>query len=173
MIASLELPDRPRVEAGGGEIVLSAPDTIAVSGPEGSGSLTLPGLERSDSLEVWCGEGWCLLVGLQHPTVVAARPTDGEIAVLGEVERLDLGGGYDPGGLERVEFHELPGGDVLVVTELSVARVSSPPIPAIVWHRTHDDLTARIERIDEGGVWFDADGDRFGFDLDDGTDILR
>jgi hypothetical protein len=171
VIASLELPDRARVEAGGGEIVLSAPDTITVSGPEGSGSLTLPGLAQSDSLEVWCGEGWCLLVGLQHPTVVAARPTDGEITVLGDVERLDLDGGYDPGGLERVEFHELPGGDLLVVTELSVARVS--PAPAIVWQRTHDDLTARVERIDQASVWFDADGDRFGFDLDDGTDILR
>lgn len=173
MIASLELPGRPRIRTAGGEIGLSAPGTIAVSGPEGSGSLTLPGLARSDSLEIWCGERWCLLVGLQHPTVVAARPTDGEIVVLGDVERLDLGDGYDPGGLERVEFHELPGGDVLVVTELGVARVSSPPIPVMVWQRTHDDLTARVDRVDKASVWFDADGDHFGFDLDDGTDILR
>ena len=133
--------------------------------------LAVPGLERSDSVEVWCGAGWCLLVGLQHPTVVAARPAEGAVVALGEIERHDLGDGSDPGGLERVEFHDLPGGDVLVVTELSVARMS--PAPAIVWVRTHDDLTARVERIDEGGVCFDAGGDHFGYDLDDGIDILR
>lgn len=55
--------------------------------------------------------------------------------MLGDVERLDLEGGYDPGG--------------------------------------HDDLTARVERIGDGVVWFDADGDRFGYDLHDGTDVLR
>ncbi len=173
MIVSLELPDEARVEAAGGVVELPAPGIVAVAGPGGQGSLTVPGLETSDSVEVWCGEGWCVVVGLQHPAVVVARPAEGEVAVSGELERLDLSGGYDPGGLERVEFHELPGGDVLVVHELGLARVSPPPASAIRWQRTHDDLTARVERIDDQAVWFRAESDRFAYRLADGTEIVR
>ena len=38
-----------------------------------------------------------------------------------ELDRLDLRGSHDPGGLHRIGFHELADGDLLIIHELGLA----------------------------------------------------
>jgi hypothetical protein len=89
---------------------------------------------------------------------------------VGELERLDFRGGIDPGGFHWVEYHELPGGDVLIVFEVGLARINSAG--RLLWQRVHDDITARLQRIDPDAVWLKGEGEAFGFRLSDGCPIL-
>lgn len=87
-----------------------------------------------------------------------------------ELDRLDLRGHYDPGGPHSVEFRELPDGDLLIVHELGLARVG--PDGNARWQQIHDDLTARLHRLDEGIAWFRCESGRFGFWLSDGSPVV-
>lgn len=83
----------------------------------------MPDLALSNLVELWCGDGRAYLVGLKGRAVWYAVPSEGRLGEVLELDRLDLWGGYDPGGLHRVEFHELPDGDLLIVHEFGL----SPP----------------------------------------------
>jgi hypothetical protein len=95
--------------------------------------------------------------------MAVVRPRLGEVIVLGPIERLDLGGSYDPGGLERVEFLELDDGDLLVIHEIGLLRISSNG--TLRWQETHDDLGARPAGIDGEVIWLETETERFGFEL--------
>jgi hypothetical protein len=170
VIASLDVYAGDKLAAAGGQITVTPPDAITVSGPGGEASLTVPDLAEGDSVEVWCGDDWCCLVGEKSKALLVARPAAGSLTIAGELERLDFEGGYDPGGMHRVEFYELPGGDVLLVHELGVARVS--PDAGVVWQRGHDDITARVDVIESDAVWLQGENDRFAYSLQDGQTVL-
>lgn len=171
MITSIGLDQPTSLATASGRVEVSPPETVSVVNDNGVGSsIAAPGLRGSGWLEVWCDAGWCCLVGLKDTRVIVAAPGEGRIEIMGELDRLDVGDRYDPGGLEFVEFSALAGGDVLVVYEQGVARVS----PAgMVWQRAHYDLSARVFELTPDVVWFRAEADdRFGFRLDDGTDVF-
>ncbi|MGF7239442.1 MAG: hypothetical protein ACQSGP_31470, partial [Frankia sp.] len=75
-----------------------------------------------------------------------------------------------PGGLERLDFVELPDGDVLLVHELGAARVA--PSRGLVWQVTFDHLGVLFDRIDREFAWFEDEYSRYGFRLDDGAAVV-
>jgi len=94
------------------------------------------------------------------------HPGDGDVKIVGPIARLDLGGSYDPGGLEHIEFIDLGDEDVLVINEVAVARVTRDG--SLSWQSVHDDLTARFVGLEGSVVWFESETDRFGFGVQRG-----
>ena len=169
-MSSIDFKAPVDIEVGGGHIILRPPATIEVVGLAGQTSMTVPCLEASNFVEMWCGDAWCAVIGLKGKSLLIARPALGTLTVVGELNRLDLEGGYDPGGLERIEFHELPDGDLLLIHEFGAARVS--PSDGLKWQRAHDDLTARVSEVGDHIVWLQGERDRFGYRLSDGQSVL-
>jgi hypothetical protein len=85
------------------------------------------------------------------------------------LDRLDLRGKYDPGGLHRIEFQPLPDGDLLILHEVGLARVT--PEGELLWQSVHDQLSARLEHLDQAAIWLQGEGEPFGFRLDDETPL--
>jgi hypothetical protein len=85
------------------------------------------------------------------------------------LDRLDLWGKYDPGGLHRIEFQPLPDGDLVILHEVGLARVA--PEGELLWQSVHDQLSARLKHLDQAAIWLQDEGEPFGFRLDDGNPI--
>jgi hypothetical protein len=163
---SIDVNEVNAVKADGGLVRFEPPDLIIAVGPTRESSLRVQGLGRSNWVELWCGQDWCCLIGLKDNTVIVARPAEGRVEAVGELDRLDLTGGYDPGGLERVDFDELPDGDLLLIHELGLARIS--PSVGLVWQATHDQLGVMFEGIEHEVAWFAGEDERYGFRVKDG-----
>ncbi len=146
---------------------LCPPCTVQVGAPDSAISLDVAGLARSNWIEAWLADRWALLVGLESPEVVVVQPSKRSISVVGHLDRLDLDVGYDPGGLHRVEFHELAPDAVLVEYEFGVARVDIGA--GIVWHVIHGDITTRVVERDADRVWLEGEYNRSAYWLVDGT----
>jgi hypothetical protein len=130
----------------------------------------VPDLALSNLVELWCRGGHAYLVGLKGKPVWFTIPSEGVLTEVLELDRLDLRGHYDPGGLHRVEFRELDDGDLLIVHELGLARLG--PNGCARWQKAHDDMTARFHRLDGGIAWFRGESGLFGFRLSDGQPIV-
>jgi hypothetical protein len=104
-------------------LVLEPDGHLTAAGHGAERRVVVPDLALSNLVELWCGDGRAYLVGLKGRAVWYAVPSEGRLGEVLELDRLDLWGGYDPGGLHRVEFHELPDGDLLIVHEFGL----SPP----------------------------------------------
>lgn len=121
-------------------------------------------------VEVWVGDGYAYFVAEEGKAVWradAARETLSDVATL---DRLDFQGGYDPGGLHRVEFRALAEGDVLVVYEYGLVRLGREG--ELHWHRVHGDVAAHLSHISEGVAWYRNEHNEFGIRLDDGGHVL-
>lgn len=109
-------------------------------------TLRVPGLARDPYVAVARLDGWACLVGLRAGEIVLV---DGDrLRIAGRIERLDLlvdDDAYDPGGLERIEFHALDHGAVLVESEIAIARVERDR--GVTWQRVHDDVTCRVAEV--------------------------
>lgn len=132
----------------------------------------IPGLGRSDYAAYWTDGERLLLVGLRDRGVVFADPRASVLDVIGELDRLDLYGAYDPGGLERVRFIDMSPKRIAVVFELGVAVVDLLD-RSLVWQRTHDDIQAVCIGVSEGALWFEGEHGRFGFRAEDGEFIAE
>lgn len=142
---------------------------VSVGGSESRTVVT--GLELSNFVEIWCGDDWACFLGLKGKTVWCAWPETGKLAQVSRLNRLDLQNYYDPGGLHRVEFHELTSGDLLIVYELGLARVR--PDGTLCWQQVHDQLTAHLEGFDDDFVRFRGEYERFCFNLVDGRPVIQ
>ena len=160
MKQTIEISKPTEFGCGRSVVRIVPPETVLLENGN-SVSIDEPGLSKSNYLEAWRGQGWCCLVGLRSRTAIVIHPEQAQLHMIGPIERLDLGGGYDPGGLERVEFIELSCGDLLIVHEIGVARVGHEG--SLKWQRTHDDLTARHCDLQDDVIWFEGEHDRFGF----------
>jgi hypothetical protein len=171
-MTSLEIGTPATVPCGGGTLAFESGGQVSMSGPAGvpRRSASVPDLALSNYVELWCGGEYAYFAGLEGRAVWFARPDTGELAEILELDRLDLSGHYDPGGLHDVGFRELPDGDVLIVYELGVARVR--PDGTVCWHRSHDDLTAHVARIADGVIWWAGESQEFGYSLADGHQIV-
>jgi|SRR5215472_9710587 len=156
---------------GGGVLALEPDGRITASGTGGAEqTVVVPDLTLSRLVELWCGDAHAYLVGLKGKSVWFAVPSKGLLTEVLELDRLDLRGSYDPGGLHRVEFRELDDGGVLIVHELGLARLG--PDGSARWQKAHDDLTARLDRVDEGIAWFRGESGLFGFRLANGRPVI-
>lgn len=157
------------LQCGGGTITLEPDGWVTAAGPGGTeASVLVPELARSSAVELWCGEDYAYFVGPKDRSVWFARPAVGYLAKVLELDRLDLRGGYDPGGLHRVEFVEVAN-DLLIVYEFGLARVG--PDGNTRWQKAHDDLTARLDRVAGEVVWLTGESGSFGFKLADGRSV--
>ncbi len=127
-------------------------------------------LELSNFVEFWCGESWACFLGLKSGALWCAWPLTGKLAQVSRLDRLDLQDQYDPGGLHRVAFQELPGGDLLIIHEVGLARVSSNG--NLCWQQVHDQLAAHFDKLGDDAVWFRGEYERFGFRLVDGRPVV-
>jgi len=121
-------------------------------------------------VELWSGDACAYLVGLEGRAVWFAVPSEGRLAQVLELDRLDLRGGYDPGGLHRVEFHVLPDGDLLIVHEFGLARLGRDGCAC--WQAAHGDITARFDRTADGAAWLLSESGPLGFRLADGHAVV-
>ncbi len=111
-----------------------------------------------------------MLSGRKSKALWGVWPAIGKLSEVARLSRLDLSGHYDPGGLHRVDFQELHGGDLLVVYEMGLARID--PNGSLCWQQVHDQLTARLDRLDGEVAWFHGEYEQFGFHLVDGRPIV-
>lgn len=157
------------IPCGGATLTFDPDGSVTVSSGDGFRTVQLPGLARSAVVEVWCGAGVAFFVGEMDSSVWYVRAAERRITKATDVDRLDLAGGYDPGGLHRVEFRELEGGDVLLVYELGLACLSADG--TCRWHPSHDELAARVERLSDGAVWLQGEHGAFGFHVGTGRPL--
>jgi hypothetical protein len=170
-MTELEVQGRTTLQCAGGLLQFDAEGRVTVSAA-GVPQVEkfIPELSLSNCVEVWCGEDLACFVGEKGRTVWCARPSVGQLFKVLDLDRLDLRGAYDPGGLHRVEFQELEDGDLLVVHELGIARIGRDGSPC--WQQVHDQLTAHFAGIEGGAAWLRGECDRFGFDLQDGHPVI-
>lgn len=151
-----------------GELYFDADGHVTVSNGRHRTSASTD-TNRSNLIELWCGDDSMYFVGEKGSALWFARPSSAELAKVLDLDRLDLVGAYDPGGFHRVEFHELDDADLLLVYELGVARCSTDG--RVQWHYVHDQLTARLRTIGDGFAIFDDEAGSFVLDLNDGRGV--
>lgn len=166
-----------------GELDLRQPTEIAVDGGgvsahDGQVALATPsgesireelaGLRRSDYAVYWTDGQRLVLVGLRARDVVLADPSAELLAVVGELERLDLSDTYDPGGLESVRIVDVTSSRLAIIYEVGLALLDLDS-RSLVWQRTHDDVQSSFQGIRDGALWFEAEHGTFGFRVEDGA----
>lgn len=169
-MTTVDIREPVTVPCGDGVLVLEPDGRLTAAGSGTEQTVVVPDLALSNLVEVWCGDGHAYLVGLKGRAVWFAVPSEGRLAEVLELDRLDLRGGYDPGGLHRVEFHELPDGDLLIVHELGLARLGRDG--RAPWQAAHDDITARLDRVTDGVAWLLSESGPLGFRLADGRAVV-
>lgn len=170
-MTAVEITVPATVACAGGQLRFEEDGRVALIGPEGrETSVSVPEHKLSNFIELWCGPGWACFVGSKSRSLWCVWPASGTLACVGELERLDLRGRYDPGGLHRVEFHELPGGDLLVVYEFGLARLTAAG--RLCWQQVHEQLTAHLDGVEAGVAWFQGEDERFGFRVDNGHRVV-
>lgn len=169
-MTTVDIGTCPAVECGGAVVRFEPPDEVTVESNGAVARTNIASLRRSRYVAVWCGHGWGVVVGEESNDLWRLSLDEPSITSIARLDRLDLSGGYDPGGLYHVEFVELSGGDVLVAYELGVARVA--PDGRVRWQQQHDQLCARVRRVEEDAVWLSASDDEFGFSLAAGRPIV-
>jgi hypothetical protein len=170
MRGTTEISKQVKVRCGRSAVRIVPPATVLLEDNEAV-EVEVPDLAGSNFLEVWEGQGWCCLIGLKGKTAIVIHCDQAQLRTVGPIERLDLGSSYDPGGFERIDFVDLPGGDVLIVHEIGVARVGSDG--SLKWQRTHDDLTARHRGLHKDVIRFEGEHDRFGFNVGTGDPVFE
>jgi hypothetical protein len=169
MTSTIDIDRTPHVDLAGADVDFAAAEgQILLTYRGRQTTAAAPRLLEDRMVEAWADDVWFCLVGSRAPEIVVGVPSQGQIDTIAEVERLDLGDAYDPGGLHRVQFEPLEGGDLLVVHEFGAARVS--PNQRLVWQRAHRDLTAHVTRIHRDRVEFTAEAGSFAYHLADGRD---
>jgi hypothetical protein len=166
MTYTVDVCASPVLEIAGGVIEFQDSGVVAVSGATQKASIAAPRLGADCDVAVWTDGLWVVLIGLEDVALYCAEPRIGWIRAAGELERLDLRDRYDPGGLHRVDFDPLPGGDLIVTHEFGAARITRPC--GIVWQRAHRDLTAWHLGATQDAVWFRSEDGFFGLRIADG-----
>lgn len=167
-IGELDLRQPTDIPVDGGG--LSAHDgQIALATPSGESiRAELVGLRRSDYAVYWTDGQRLVLVGLRARDVVLADPRAELLAVVGELDRLDLSDTYDPGGLESIRIVDVTPTRLAIIYEVGLALLDLDS-RSLVWQRTHDDVQASFQAIRDGVLWFEAEHGTFGFRAEDGV----
>lgn len=169
MIVSLDLLKTSQIELPVGTIMIASSGVVSIASQGRQDAVGVPGFRRDTYLDAYVGEAWACVVGPRSEEVVVADFDACTIRVVGMLNRLDLilsDDHYDPGGMGRVAFHALPNDDVLIETEIGVAKLSR--LRGLVWQRVHDDATCRVTELHTDLVWLTGENARFAYRLSDG-----
>jgi hypothetical protein len=143
MIRTLDLQEHNCIEALGRTLRFAGG---GVSAERGGERWYADGFAGDGSVEIWIGDAWCCFAGLDDPSVFAWRPQEHELRPVGKLARLDFEAGYDPGGMHRVEFAELPGGDLLIGFECGAARLER--YGDLAWMVTRPGLALFLQAVE-------------------------
>ncbi len=166
-MTEIDIRESATVSCAGGRLRFDPDGHVTLFGVGGFPySVAVIDLKLSNFVELWCSNNWACFLGLKSRVPWGVWPAIGKLSQVAQLDRLDLQEHYDPGGLHRVEFHELPGGDLLVVHEVGLARIN--PSGILCWQQVHDQLAAQFDRCDGDVVWFHGEYERFGFSLVNG-----
>jgi hypothetical protein len=170
-MTTLEVRERTSVPCAGFTLTFGGDGSVTLSAHGGDDrTIHVPDLGLSNFVELWCAPDAAFFVGQKGRGLWHVDPVRARARQVATLNRLDLAGRYDPGGLHRVKFDELDDGDLLIVHELGVLRVARGG--SCRWQQSHDQLGARVERIADGVVWFKGEYESFGFDLVDGRPVI-
>jgi hypothetical protein len=147
--------------------------TVRLMTSTGTQRVVSAGLARDAYAYGYRDREWALIVGPRTDELVLLDGADGRLIVMNGLQRLPMLVGddaYDPGGMERIEFRRLGPDEVLVETEIALARIHRHH--GFVWQTFHDNISCRITSIDTEAVWFHCDCDAFGIRLSDGQTLF-
>ncbi len=154
-----EVPGNPNVR-------LHSPDVVEMGLSDAPTRLSVAGLGRSPWVELCATDRWVCIIGVDSPEVVIARPEDDFLEVVAQIDRLDFGDGYDPGGMQRVRFHQLDGDSLLVEYEFGIAMIHV--FDGLQWNWSHNDVSCRVISLDETLIRVESDLQRMSIRLSDG-----
>lgn len=126
--------------------------------------------DRSGHIGCWSVDSWLVAVGEEGDRIASVDLDTGSARILSGLARLDLDGGYDPGGLFRVDFFATPdAGRLVIATEVAVACID----PYVVeWQYVHGDATCRVVEVTDAAVVLDNEYGKIVVGLADGREIL-
>jgi len=169
----IELGSVPKDLSSDGLAKLEPPCTIVVVSGDGVARLEACDLCGSGEIVVMESDGMICLIGSEGGDVVVAEPGEVRVGVVGTLDRLDMSDSYDPGGLHRVEFHQLANSaDLLIEYEFGIARLDVVE-RKLAWQQVHGDITSRVIRQSDDHVWLVGENTRFGYRLSDGMFLLQ
>jgi hypothetical protein len=168
VIATLDTRENHQVDLAGGRLEVD-PGKGEIRFSLGAGDLAVPAprVAADPTLYAWTNGEWFAVVGSAAPDLVIGVPEEHRMQIVGQLDRLDFEGGYDPGGLYRVTFVEVEENDVLVLHEFGAARLSRDR--GLIWQRTHRDVMAR-GLVEGDRVAFQSEWGSFAYRLSDGGD---
>ena len=166
-MTAVEIQAPTTVPCAAGTLTFAEDGQVTAEGPDASATIAIPELRKGDYVYLWCGKDWSCFLTEDGPTVWCGWPKQGRLEKVADLNRLDLGGKYDPGGLHQVDFQTLPNGDLLILHELGLARLT--PRGKLVWQRTHNQFPGHLKRLELNVVWLQGEEELFGFRLEDGT----
>jgi hypothetical protein len=170
-MTTVEVQVPATVPCGGGALAIDSNGWITlVADGKPDIHAQLEDVRRGDHVHLSCGNDWGCLVGEDGRELWCFWPKEGNLERVAELDRLDFLGGIDPGGFRRVEFHELTNGDLLIIYELGMARLT--PKGRLTWQSTYDQISARLQRLDAEAAWFQGEYEPFGFRLTDGHAVF-
>lgn len=133
-----DLNEAPEIRCGGAVVRFALPDVVTVEHGGRTRAEALDGLGDSNLFAAHCVGGRLFVVGETSPLVWVVDVDALTVTQTARLDRLDLEGRYDPGGMHRVTFRTLDGDEVLVEHELGVAQLG--PDGRLLWERVHDDV---------------------------------
>lgn len=163
----------PTWQLGPSSSTCSDDGTVRLITTDGTSQVTSRGLARDAYAYGYRDGEWALIVGPRSDELVLLDGADRRLIVIDGLRRLPMlvsDDAYDPGGMDRIEFRRLGPDEVLVETEIALARIHRHR--GFVWQTFHDNVSCRITSIDEKAVWFHCDGDAFGIRLTDGQTLF-
>jgi hypothetical protein len=168
-MTAVEIQAPTSVPCAAGILTFAEDGNVTAEGADASTTIAIPELRKGAYVYLWCGKDWACFLTEDGQTVWCAWPKQGRLEKVAELNRLDLRGKYDPGGLYHVDFQALPDGDLLVLHELGLARIT--PRGKVVWQKSHDQFPGNLKRLEPTAVWLQGEEEDFGFRLEDGTPL--
>jgi hypothetical protein len=154
------------VNCAGGNLQVSIEGAILVLTTNGKQCRARDDSISGSRVVAWCDQAHAFLVGDKGRTLWRYSQTRSSIHPVAELTRLDLHGGYDPGGLYLSEFVELPSKDLLFIYEFGILRVSAAGV--VRWHFVHRRLVDHYDGLGSAVIWMRSESGRYALDLDTG-----
>jgi hypothetical protein len=129
-------------------------------------SVVVEDLADSDPLVGMSFADWLCAVGSAGSSILSGTSTPLTLRIDGHLDRLNLQGRYDPGGLYRVRLFAVGDDACLIETEIGLCQVRRGR--GVCWTVVHDDLTATVLEVRGGEVVVSSESSLTRFSLSDG-----
>lgn len=150
---------------------LDALGSITLIGKSGSRLTAFDTEVARGGVEMYCHDSWAYLVGAEGTSLWFANAIGPRLEQVATIARLDMSGGYDPGGMQRTIFHGIAESPELVLFEYESGLAMLESVGRVRWRWDHHDLTLHVTAIDNGAVWLVGEGGTLARAVDDGAEL--